>query len=102
AFVARIGADRRGQYARDRRDRSVQPEFAEHGEAIQRIRGNSADRRHQAERDRQVVWLPSLGRSAGARLTVIRRAGSARPEAISAERTRSRASETALSARPTT
>src|SRR5215470_16501883 len=32
----------------------------------------------------------------------MRRAGSARPEAISAERTRSRASETALSARPTT
>src|ERR1700716_3126226 len=42
AFVARIGADRRGQYARHRRDRSVQPEFAEHGEAIQRIRRNSA------------------------------------------------------------
>jgi hypothetical protein len=32
---------------------------------------------------------------------VIRRAGSANPEAISAERTRSRASETALSGRPT-
>src|SRR5258705_8950715 len=31
----------------------------------------------------------------------MRRAGSARPEAISAERTRSRASETALSGRPT-
>ncbi len=32
----------------------------------------------------------------------MRRAGSARPEAIMAERTRSRASETALSGRPTT
>src|SRR5437868_2664734 len=32
---------------------------------------------------------------------MIRRAGSASPEAISAERTRSRASETALSGRPT-
>jgi hypothetical protein len=31
----------------------------------------------------------------------MRRAGSARPEAISAERTRSRASDTALSGRPT-
>src|SRR6476620_7826754 len=40
--------------------------------------------------------------SAGARLTVMRLAGSARPEAISAERTRSRDSATALSARPTT
>ena len=32
---------------------------------------------------------------------VMRRAGSARPDAIMAERTRSRASETALSGRPT-
>src|SRR6185369_1866113 len=35
-------------------------------------------------------------------LTVMRRAGSASPEAISAARTRSRASDTALSGRPTT
>ncbi len=41
---------------------------------------------------------PSLGRSAGARLTVMRRAGKARPEAIMAARTRSFASVTALSA----
>src|ERR1700686_2913554 len=45
--------------------------------------------------------LPSLGRSAGARLTVIRLAGSARPEATSAARTRSLASLTALSGNPT-
>ena len=32
----------------------------------------------------------------------MRRAGSARPDAIKAERTRSRASETALSGKPTT
>src|ERR1700738_4269268 len=47
-------------------------------------------------------WRPSLGRSAGARLTVIRRAGSASPDATRAARTRSRASDTALSGRPTT
>ncbi len=40
--------------------------------------------------------------SAGAMLTVMRRAGNARPEAISAARTRSRASDTALSGKPTT
>src|SRR5579883_1778087 len=40
--------------------------------------------------------------SAGARLTVMRLAGKARPEALSAARTRSRDSPTALSARPTT
>ena len=45
---------------------------------------------------------PSIGRSAGARLTVIRFAGSERPEATKADRTRSRDSATALSPRPTT
>ncbi len=47
-------------------------------------------------------WLPSFGRSAGAMLTVMRRAGSASPDASSAARTRSRASDTALSGSPTT
>src|SRR5512144_456575 len=47
-------------------------------------------------------WLPSLRRSAGARLTVIRFGGSARPIAASAARTRSRLSATALSGNPTT
>jgi hypothetical protein len=40
--------------------------------------------------------------SAGARLTVMRRDGSASPDEVSAARTRSRASDTALSPRPTT
>ncbi|MNL40230.1 hypothetical protein D3C87_1625650 [compost metagenome] len=44
---------------------------------------------------------PSLGKSAGARLTVTFFAGSARPEAWSAACTRSRLSATALSGRPT-
>ena len=50
-----------GKHARDRRDRSVEPEFAKHGEAGQRIRRDRADRRHQAERDRQVVVAAFLG-----------------------------------------
>jgi len=54
-FIARIGADRCGQYTGHRRDRSIEAEFAEHREAAQRIRPNGADRRHQAERDRQIV-----------------------------------------------
>ena len=45
--------------------------------------------------------VPSLGRSAGARLTVIRRAGTSKSELRRAARTRSRASSTALPARPT-
>ena len=46
-------------------------------------------------------WLPSLGRSAGDRLTVMRRDGMAMAIDDSAVRTRSRASDTALSGRPT-
>ena len=46
--------------------------------------------------------LPSLVTSAGARLTVIRFGGSAKPSAASAARTRSRDSATALSGNPTT
>ena len=36
-LVARIGADRRRQHARYRRDRSVEPELAEHGKTIERV-----------------------------------------------------------------
>ncbi len=46
-------------------------------------------------------WLPSLGRSAGLRLIVIRLLGRAMAIAPSAARTLSRASDTALSGRPT-
>src|SRR5712692_396350 len=47
-------------------------------------------------------WLPSLARSAGAKLTVMRLGGSANPSALSAARTRSRDSATVLSGSPTT
>jgi hypothetical protein len=65
AFAARIGADRRRQDARDRGDRAVERELAQHGEARERIRRNGADRRHQAERDGEVVvaaFLRQVGR----------------------------------------
>ena len=65
AFVARIGADRRRQHARHRRDRSVEAELAEHRKTAQRVRRNGPDRRHQAERDRQIVvaaFLRHVGR----------------------------------------
>src|SRR5205085_5765634 len=45
---------------------------------------------------------PTLRRYAGARFTVIRFNGNSKPELTMAARTRSRASRTALSARPTT
>jgi len=65
ALLARIGPDRSRQHARNWRDRSVKSELAEHGETGQRIRRDCADRRHQAERDRQVVmaaFLRQVGR----------------------------------------
>ena len=65
AFVPRVGADRRRQRAGDRRDRAVEAKLAEHGEARERIVRNRADRRHQAERDRQVVVAALLGQVGG-------------------------------------
>ena len=64
-FVARVGADRRRQHARDRRDRAVEAEFAEHGVAVQRVRRDRADRGHQAERDRQIVMAAFLRQVGG-------------------------------------
>ena len=43
----------------------------------------------------------SLGKSAGARLTVMRRAGMSKPQFCSAARTRSRDSLTSVSGKPT-
>jgi hypothetical protein len=60
-FIAPIGTDRRRQNARHRRQRAVEPEFAEDGEPGQRIMRDRADRRHQAKRDRQIVVAAFLG-----------------------------------------
>ncbi len=65
ALPARIGADRRRQHAGDRRDRAVESEFAQNGEAGNRVLRNGADRRHQAERDRQIVMAAFLGQIGG-------------------------------------
>lgn len=57
----RVGRDRRGQDARDRRDRAVEREFAEHRIAREGIGGNRSDRRHHGKRDRQIVMAAFLG-----------------------------------------
>jgi hypothetical protein len=62
---------------------------------------NGADRGHQAERDRQVVVAPLLGQIGGREIDGDAAGRQRQPEAIIAERTRSRASDTALSGRPT-
>ncbi len=65
AFAARVGADRRRQHARDRRDRAVEAELAQHREARHRVVRDGADRRHQAERDRQIVMAAFLRQVGG-------------------------------------
>ena len=65
AFAACIGADRGRQHARDRGERAVEAELAQHGEARQRIGRDGADRRHQAERDRQIVVAAFLRQVGG-------------------------------------
>ena len=61
ALAARIGPDGGGQDAGHGRDRTVEPEFAQHRETGQRIVRNGADRRHQAQRDRQIIVATFLG-----------------------------------------
>jgi hypothetical protein len=55
ALAARVGTDGGGKHAGDRRDRAIEAEFAEHGEARDGVMRNGADGRHQPKRDRQVV-----------------------------------------------
>ena len=61
SFAARIGADGGREDSGDGGDRAVETEFAEHGETGKRVVRNGADRRHQAERDRQIVVAAFLG-----------------------------------------
>jgi hypothetical protein len=74
-----VGRHGGGQHAGHRRDPAVEGELAEHDEAAERVGRNGADGRHQTERDGKIECEPSFGRSAGARLTVIRLPGSASP-----------------------
>ena len=64
-FPRGVGGDRRRQDARDRADRSVEREFADDRVAFERVVRDGADRRHDAERDRQVVMAALLGHVGG-------------------------------------
>ena len=84
------------------RDRAVKRKFAEHAIALDGVRSDGADCRHQPERDGKIVvaaFLRLVGRGEvdGDALWRKRQA-----DGISAPRTRSRLSPTALSGRPTT
>ena len=65
AFAAGIGADCGRQHAGDRGDRAVEAELAQHREARQRVRRDGADRRHQAERDREIIVAAFLRQVGG-------------------------------------
>ncbi len=60
-LACRVGSDRGRQNARDPADDPVERELADDAIALKRIVWNGADRRHHAERDRQVVVAPLLG-----------------------------------------
>jgi len=79
-LAARIGADRGRQHPRDRGDRAVEAELAQHREACERVRRNGPDRCHQAERDRQVVVAAFLRQVGGREIdrNAPRRQGEAR------------------------
>src|SRR5262249_29891235 len=55
SLSAPVGADRSRQYACNWRDRAVEAEFSQDGEAAQCIVRDGANRCHKPERDRQIV-----------------------------------------------
>jgi len=55
----------RGQHAGDAGDRAIERQLAEHDVALQRVGRQHADRRHQRQRDRQVVVAAFLGEVGG-------------------------------------
>ena len=65
SLAARIGGDGGRQDAGDRADRPIKRQFADHRIALQRIGRNGADRRHYAERNRQIVMTAFLGHIGG-------------------------------------
>ena len=64
-MAAGIGGNGGGQHAGDRRDRAVERQLAEHREAVERVRRDGADGRHDAERDGQIVVRAFLGQVGG-------------------------------------
>ncbi len=62
ASVCRNGGRK---HAGNRCQRTIKPEFADHHEAFRGIRWNRADRRHEAERDRQIVMTAFLRQVGG-------------------------------------
>ena len=65
AEAASVGGHRRGQHADDGGERAIQRQLAEHDVGRQHVGRQGADRRHDAERDRQVVMTALLGQVGG-------------------------------------
>ncbi len=61
SVAAGIRPDRGRQHAGNRRDRTVEAEFAQHREPGQRIVRDGADCGHQPKCDRQIVMATFLG-----------------------------------------
>ncbi len=90
-----------GQHPGNRGDRPIEGQFAQRRLADDLVPRQNAETDQQADRDRQIEMAAFLEQIGGARLTVIRFGGRARPSAPRAARTRSRDSAPALSGKPT-
>ena len=87
---------------RRRPSRSIRrAQLAEHAEAFDGVARDGADRRHQPERDGKVVMTALLGEIGGSEIDGDAFRRQPEPDRVSAPRTRSRLSATALSGRPT-
>ena len=83
------------------RDRAVEAELAQHREARQRVVRDRADRRHQPERDRQVVVAAFLGQVGGREIDGDAARRQRQPGRDQRRAHPLAASDTALSGRPT-
>lgn len=61
AQIARIGGNGGGKDARDRRNASIERQFAQHHEALQHIAGDGAHGSHQPQSNGQIVMTALLG-----------------------------------------
>ena len=60
-MAARVGGYGGGQHPGNGGDAAIQCQFTQNGKALQRVRRNGTDRRHHAERNRQIIMAALFG-----------------------------------------
>ncbi len=90
-----------GKSPRTRTQTAVERQLAHEQHALQRLRRDDADRTQNPDRDRQIQRGSALAHVGRRQITVMAYSSSCTPSRASALCTRTRASRTAASARPT-